>query len=412
MDETTGRDTAPTRAAPPMPFLFQLEPPSLVRHFLDHPPEGFAVLAGRAPDDGPPGAADAEAPAFAADFDLLTTADDALKARARALPGFGRWSRWLRVRTAFVGTTVSEYALCPRGATPSAWAAGLRAAFAPRHRLVIVKDLPQASPLLPDADNARAEALAAACAAEGFVLVEGQALAYVPIDFPDTAAYLSRLSASRRKNLQRKLRSRKDLAIRRIPTGPAFADDARVDACFALYQGVFAQSEVHFDRLTRGFFAAVLRDADSGGIVFEYRRAVPGGDPDAGELLGWNLCFAHGGNLVDKYIGLAYPAAREANLYFVSWMVNLEYAVEQGLAHYVAGWTDPEVKARLGARFTFTRHAVYVRNPLLRALARRFAGRFESDRQWQDAEAAGAAGKAGRPGAVGAGGTDAGGGEA
>jgi hypothetical protein len=374
-----------------MSFLFQLEPPSLVRHFLDHPPEGFAVLAGRAPD-GPPGDASGEAPAFAADFDLLTTADDALKARARTLPLYRWWSRGLRIRTAFVGTTVSEYAPCPRGAAPDAWAAGLRAALAPRHRLVIVKDLPQASPLLPDADNARAEALAAACADQGFVLVEGQALAYVPIDFPDTAAYLARLSTSRRKNLQRKLRSRKDLAIRRIPTGAAFADEALVDAYYALYQGVFAQSEVHFDRLTRNFFAAVLRDADGGGVVFEYRRAA--GTEGEGELLGWNLCFAHGGKLVDKYIGLAYPAAREANLYFVSWMVNLEYAVEQGLTHYVAGWTDPEVKARLGARFTLTRHAVYVRNPLLRALARRFAGRFESDRQWQDAEAAEAAGRA------------------
>jgi hypothetical protein len=62
--------------------------------------------------------------------------------------------------------------------------------------------------------------------------------------------------------------------------------------------------------------------------------------------------------------------------------VNLEYAMERGLRHYVAGWTDPEVKAQLGASFTPTRHAVYVRNPLLRALARRFSGHFEMDKQW------------------------------
>ena len=87
--------------------------------------------------------------------------------------------------------------------------------------------------------------------------------------------------------------------------------------------------------------------------------------------------------MIDKYIGLSYPAAREANLYFVSWMVNLEYALERGLSHYVAGWTDPEVKAQLGARFTMTQHAVFIRNPLLRALGRRFAGHFESDSQWK-----------------------------
>ena len=68
-------------------------------------------------------------------------------------------------------------------------------------------------------------------------------------------------------------------------------------------------------------------------------------------------------------------------------MENLAYALERGLSHYVAGWTDPQVKRQLGARFTFTRHAVYIRHPLLRALGRRMAGRFESDRAWAQAEA-------------------------
>jgi hypothetical protein len=35
---------------------------------------------------------------------------------------------------------------------------------------------------------------------------------------------------------------------------------------------------------------------------------------------------------------------------------------------------------------TFTRHAVYARNPLLRALLRRISGHFESDRQALAAE--------------------------
>ncbi|XAH24664.1 GNAT family N-acetyltransferase [Xylophilus sp. GW821-FHT01B05] len=351
-----------------MPFRFQLEPPSLIEHFQQHPPQGFALLPG------------AGAPAFAAPFDLLTTADDELKRRAATLPLHRHWSRLLRIRTAFVGTTVSEYALVPPGLPAAALPASVRAKLAPGHRLSIIKDIPQQSPLLPAEDNAFADALADACQQQGFILVEGQALAYVPIDFADIDAYLARLSTSRRKNLKRKLRSRAELQVRRIPTGAAFANDAVVDAFFALYEGVYAQSEVHFDRLTRDFFAAVLRDEASGGTVFEYRRAADGA------LLGWNLCFEHGGKLIDKYIGFAYPAAREANLYFVSWMVNLEYAIERGLSHYVAGWTDPEVKAQLGAQFSFTRHAVYIRNPLLRAIGRRFAGRFESDRQWSEKE--------------------------
>ena len=346
-------------------FRNQLEPSALVRQFAVHPPEGFVVLG------------DWPAPAFTAPFDLLTTADDALKAKLQKLPG-GRWlSQRLRLTTDFVGTTISEYALLPQAPSAERFAAQLRERAGAR-MLTIVKDLPQHSPLLSPDDNVFAESLAKQLAQAGFVLVEGQALAYVPINFADLDEYLSRLSKSRRSNLKRKLKSRAQLDIQRIPTGAAFADDARINAYYALFEGVYAQSEIHFDKLTRGFFATVLRDASNGGIVFEYR------DAETQALLGWNLCFEQDGKLIDKYIGLAYPQAREANLYFVSWMVNLEYAIERGLTHYVAGWTDPEVKAQLGAQFTFTQHAVFIRNPLLRALGRHFAGHFESDRQWSE----------------------------
>lgn len=341
-----------------------LEPQALLDSFIAHPPEGFEIL------DGLP------LPAFAAPFDLLTTADDALKARIRGLPGHGWWSRWLTLRAAFIGTTVSEYALLPTDADVAALAQTLRQGPGRRHALTIVKDLPLRSPLLPQADNALTQAFVQACIAQGFVMIDGQALAYVPIDFADGDSYLERLPKDARRYLKRKLRTRDRIAVRRMPTGDAFADDDRVDACYALYEAVYAQSEIHFDRLTRPFFAALLRDDASGGIVFEYRHA------DSGDLLGWNLCFDDGQRLVDKYIGLSYPAAREMNLYFVSWMVNLEYALERGLGHYIAGWTDPSVKALLGARFTATRHAVYVRNPLLRAVARRFSNRFTTDSPW------------------------------
>lgn len=343
----------------------QIEPAGLLRQFAKHPPEGFALL-----QDWP-------APAFTAPFDLLTTADDALKARLLSLPG-GKWlSRRLRLTTDFVGTTVSEYAVLPRAPDATQLARQLRAC-AGRTMLTIVKDLPLASPLLSAADNAFAEALARALAEHGFIAVEGQALAYVPIDFSSLDEYVARLSKNRRSNLRRKLKSRARLRIERIPTGAAFASDVRVDACYALFDAVYAQSDIHFDKLTRDFFAEVLRDASNGGTMFEYR------DEASDALLGWNLCFEHGGKLIDKYIGLSYPAAREANLYFVSWAVNLEYALERGLTHYVAGWTDPEVKAQLGASFTMTRHAVFIRNPALRALGRRFSSHFENDSQWKE----------------------------
>ena len=348
-----------------MPFIAQLEPDALLAAFMREPPAGFAV------DHSPQGML-----AFVGPFDLLTTADDALRRRVAALPLYRHWRRLLRWRTRFAGTTVTEYAPLPPAVSPAALAHGLKAAYGRECRLLIVKDIAQDSPLLDAAGNAHARAFASACEAEGFVLLEGQALAWVPIDFASNDEYLARLSAGRRKNIRRKLRSLADLDIEAVPTGDGrFDDEATLTAFHALFDNVYAQSETHFDRLTAPFFRALLQDADSGGVVFVYRHG--------GQVIGWNLCYAYAGKLIDKYIGFAYPEAREHNLYFVSWMHNLDYARRRGLTHYVAGWTDPEVKSFLGASMTFTRHAVYARNPLLRGLLRRLGNHFEGDRPWQ-----------------------------
>src|SRR5574337_122650 len=315
-----------------MPFIAQLEPDALLDAFMRHPPRGFTVER-----------SSQGMPCFLAPFDLLTTADDALRRRVAGLAGYRWWGRLLRWRTRFAGTTVSEYAPLPAAVAPMDLAQGLKRDYGRECRLLIVKDIAQDSPLLDAAANEYAGAFAAACAAQGFVLLEGQALAWVPIDFASIEEYLARLSPGRRKNIRRKLRSRAELDIEAVPTGAArFRDAATLAAFHALF-------------------------------VYRHR----------GRMIGWNLCYEYAGKLVDKYIGFAYPEAREHNLYFVSWMHNLAYARERGLSHYVAGWTDPEVKSFLGASFTFTRHAVYARNPLLRALLRRLGSHFESDRQWQ-----------------------------
>ncbi len=360
---------APDRGDAARPALRNLlEPRSLVDHFLAAPPVDFSALT-----------TTLGTPAFFAHFDVLTTADDALRRRVAGWPLYAFWRRLLRLRTCFIGTTVSEYALFPAGVDADALVGEWLDLFSRRQTLLIVKDIPQESPLLDMASNACARAVAAACERAGFVLLEGQALAWVPIDFESTDEYLGRLSAGRRKDIRRKLRSRAELDIEEIPTGAAMFEDSAVrDLFHTLYLNVYAQSEIHFDQLSRDFLDAALQDANSGGVVFVYRHA--------GLIIGWNLCFVVDDTLVDKYVGFAYPAAREHNLYFVSWMHNLDYARRHALACYVAGWTDPEIKSYLGARFTFTRHAVRPRSRLLRAALRRIAGHFESDRAWADAK--------------------------
>jgi predicted N-acyltransferase len=290
----------------------------------------------------------------------------------------------LKPQACFIGTTVSEYAVFPRDIVPARLVRSIRERYEADCSFLIIKDLPKASPLLKPSSNELADDMVAACKMEGFVLIEGQALAYVAIDFPSLESYISRLSSGRRKDVRRKLRAREALAIEAVPCGRDYLHSADVlKEYYALYLNVYDQSELRFDLLSAIFFKDLLQDASSGGIVFEYRHDR--------RLIGYNICFVSAGMLIDKYVGFRYPDARSLNLYFVSWFHNLAYALERGLTHYVAGWTDPKIKAYLGARFTFTRHAVYVRHRFLRLLLKRFAGHFESDRIWHETHSDGIA---------------------
>jgi uncharacterized protein len=350
-----------------MPYLNQLEPDALIQDFLDFPPLDFKAWT----------LADTT-PVFSAEFNLLTTLEPEVYHKIRALPGYAIWGNWLKPYTCFVGATVSEYALLPQHVAPDLWPASLKQALAKNYSFLIIKDIPQTSPLLSNAENQAAQAALASAQAAGFVLVEGQALAWVAIDFADTEEYLARLSKVSRKSLRRKLKSQQDVEISYVSTGDAmFNDTAVLDEYYQLYMNVYQQSDIHFDILSRDFFKSVLQNAASGGVVMRYQYA--------GQLIGYNISFVVGDKLVDKYVGFVYPAAREHNLYFVSWFVNLNYALQQGLKYYVAGWTDPQVKKSLGAQFSFTSHAVYIRNPIVRNLLKPFKSLFERDARAMEA---------------------------
>ena len=350
-----------------MSALYNLvEPASFERLFTRFPPHAA---------DGSPFACATDAHGltfFSTRFDLLTTLEPEPRRRISALPLFTRWSNLFKLTTRFCGTTITEYAPMPRGLAADGLIENLLEKHPPGHSLLIIKDLPDRSPLLCSQDNVFAGEVAEAARNRGFIEVRGQALAYVPIDFSSEDEYLSRLSSGRRKDLRRKLKKRDSIALEALPLGDSrLGEKAFLDEAYAMYMEVFRQSEIHFDRLSPDFFRVLFQGKDVGGTVFLYRRH--------GALVAYNICLEHEGRLIDKYIGFKYPLARELNLYFISWFVNLNHAREQGLSTYIAGWTDPAVKASLGARFTFTRHPVWVRNPLLRRFLHPLRGLFEAD---------------------------------
>lgn len=348
-----------------MSYRNQLEPDTLVSQFIHHPPEGFTVSS-----------ISGNVPVFSMNFDLLTTMEPALHQKILQLPLYRFWGKCFRFFSCFVGTTVSEYALLPEAVSPAEFSLELKQTQAKHHPFTIVKDIPQDSPLLSDSDNAYSRQLVCELEKQGFLIMEGQALAWLPVDYSDETDYLGRLSSSRRKDLKRKLKKRSDVDVRVLSGGDACFDDPQVlEVYYRLYLNVFNQSDIHFDLLSKAFFTALLQDKKAGTVIFTYYRDD--------QLIGYNICFVRNGVLIDKYIGLEYPAARECNLYFLSWFENLNYALEKGLKTYIAGWTDPEIKSYLGAKFTFTRHAVYIRNPVLRFVLSRLKCLFENDSQWQ-----------------------------
>ena len=338
-----------------------LEPPSYAGLFLRHPPESFDAFAGAG-----------GLPLFRTRFSLLTTLERNTLERLRRLPLFARWSPRLALSACFAGTTITEYVPLPKTLSAQALVDGLLRDAPAEASLVILKDLPENSPLLGEEDNAFAWAVAEEARRRGGIAVRGQALAYVPLDFATVDGYLAGLSAGRRKDLRRKGKARGAIEVEILPLGDRrFFQADFLEELYALYLAVFAQSEIHFDLLSGRFFAALLQSSGTPGVVMLYRHQ--------GGLAGWNLCLIHEGRLIDKYLGLRYPMARELNLYFLSWLVNLEFALDNRLTTYVAGWTDPEVKAGLGAAFTFTRHLAWVRRPVLRRVLYPLRRFFESD---------------------------------
>lgn len=349
-----------------MPYLNQLEPNELIAHFLANPPVDFTAWQ-----------TESGLPMFAARFDLLTTVDPALRHKLMKLPFYRIWGNWLRFNTAFVGTTVSEYALLPTDADTHLLVSALKTHYAKRYPFLIVKDLPNHSTLLSENDNEQSELFAQHLAAEQFIQVEGQALAFVKRDYQSIDDYLSRLSYSRRKNFRRKLKVAKDIDVKVSYSGDdCFFESQHIAQYYQLYLNVYEQSDIHFDKLSQAFFQALLQDKNNHAIIFNYYHD--------NQLIGYNICFIVGDTLIDKYIGFVYPKCHEFNLYYVSWFYNLQYLLDHNLTYYIAGWTDPEVKASLGAQFTLTQHWVYIRNPLLRWVLGRLSRYFETDKQLLD----------------------------
>lgn len=228
-------------------------------------------------------------------------------------------------------------------------------------RLIVFKDVssPESDWLAPLLDGQR------------FTAIAGLPVASLDLAGLDEVGYLARLSAATRKDLRRKLKSR---AALRIEHRERIGDVAGEVA--ALYENTRRNSQLRygeFEELPEDYFASVMAAMPGQARLVLYWV----GD----RLAAFNLLFVQPDRVIDKFLGMAYPLAREYNLYAVSWMENVRWTIGSGRSALQTGQTAYASKLRFGSALLPSANFVRCRSRLLNRIVRR-AGPWLAFDRW------------------------------
>lgn len=213
-----------------------------------------------------------------------------------------------------------------------------------------------------DLAQAEAQAFEPLLAREGFSRLGSLPVAVLDLPFAVEADYIATLSAATRKDIRRKLG--KASAVRVEMRGSIAGME---DEIAALYESTRARSGLDYgdlERLPQDYFRGV--DAALGERALFVLYWV------GGTLAAFNLLLVETDRVIDKFLGMRYPLAREHNLYVVSWMTNVRYCLQHGIGLLQSGQTAYASKLRFGSRLVpssiFVRHRRRVLNWALRSL--------------------------------------------
>ncbi|HEV7324223.1 MAG TPA: GNAT family N-acetyltransferase [Bosea sp. (in: a-proteobacteria)] len=280
----------------------------------------------------------AVAPFFRLNYRLDTPLQGKLRAFGDALyrhaPGL------VTLKVLCVGSPYAER--CHLGFSPKLDAAGCNAAFRAlavalerqaaeeRVHLVVWKDL------APAEEGGVGDVLKQA----GFARLGSLPIALLDLPFDDETAYLASLSAATRKDVKRKLAKAGEvrIAVHTDITGL----EPMIDA---LYEATRAQSGLDYGELEvlpPGYFGAVSQALGERAVFVLYWIGE--------ELAAFNLLLVEPDRVIDKFLGMRYPLAREHNLYAVSWMANVRFCLERGIGKLQSGQTAYASKLRFGSR--------------------------------------------------------------
>lgn len=159
--------------------------------------------------------------------------------------------------------------------------------------------------------------------------------ARLPVTFRSLEEYVSGLSRNMRKDLRRKLRVSHEVRVIRSRDISPFL--GRIDK---LYRQTVERCPMALGVHNRLFFEKVCERVPGAEYTLYFVRE---------ELAAFNLLVVKKEAMVDKYFCMDYELGRKYNLYFLSWIENVRYCVEQGIPLYHAGQGAEKTKARLGA---------------------------------------------------------------
>jgi predicted N-acyltransferase len=277
----------------------------------------------------------AAVPGFVTEYRIDTTLSGSLKHVAGAIARIA--PRLLGVPLVALGSPVAE--ICHLGFAADASSAERRRLadtllarlfeFAEQRRIGMIA--------VKDASGNDDALWSAACGTAGLRRMPGQATATLELPFRSFDAYLGSLSAATRRDMRRKLRSRADVRVewRRD------IDDV-LDRIMQLYRATLAQAEYQFEELSAAYFTEVMRDPRGRALCATYWLDE--------RLIGFNLVLHDQHCLLDKFFGMDSALGRAHNLYYLSWMENVRYCIEHGLARYQSGQGLEREKTRLGSR--------------------------------------------------------------
>jgi len=295
------------------------------------------------------------APLFVADFNL----DIAVEGFLAGVVKFWRkaWKRFLTCRTLFCGSPFSEWGVLGGrdnlNNNPALLAAFLSALddFSQKSGapLIMFKDFRAEDTIILDRLQTR----------YNFLKVNSFPSVFAELKFSSLDGYFNSLGPSTRKDLRRKIKQAN--AQGKIEVKAVDQPDDIIDDIFRLYEQAYHDGSVKFERLTKEFFINISRNLPKKVKFFLYYVN--------GSLGAFNLCFVYRDSLIDKFIGFNYDISRRYNLYFVSWVYNIQWCLDNSLRYYHVGQTDYEPKLRLGTKviplYAYLKHRNYFINSLL-----------------------------------------------